>query len=135
MNILETLKNKTSDLFDAVRSSISPGTAKIALKSLHVNLESAAGHPIEVFQMVYEKVKDEIYFKVTQPDSTIKKYKYEDRDIIKIIELHSTTFINTGDTLDVVILEFVLRRQPQYLIKAYYTTSTGEQLQTEIPIG
>jgi hypothetical protein len=135
MNILETLKSKTTNLFDAVRSSITPGMAKIALKSLHVNLESSAGHPIAIFQMVYEKAKDEIYFKVTQPDSTIKKYRYDDKDIIKIIELHSTTFINSGDTLDVVVLDFILSRTPQYLIKAYYTTSTGQQLQTEIPIG
>lgn len=135
MNILETIKNKTSNILDAVRSSISPGMAKIALKSLHVNLECSTGHPIAIFQMVYEKAKDEIYFKVTQPDSSIKKYRFEDRDIIKIIELHSTTFINSGDVLDVVILEFVLSRQPQYLIKAYYTTSIGQQLQTQIPIG
>src|SRR5690349_22848236 len=109
------------NIFDTIRNSLTPGMAKLALKGLHSGLEKSTGNKIEVFNMVYIKSKNEIYFDVVNPDSTTKKWAYDDADTtIKMIEGYAASQLEKGDTVDVVILGFALHNNPQYLVKAYY---------------
>ena len=123
------------NIFDTIRQSLTPGMAKLALKGLHSGLEKSTGNKIEVFNMVYIKSKNEIYFDVVNPDSTTKKWAYDDADTtIKMIEGYAATQLEKGDTIDVVILGFALHNNPQYLVKAYYTKADGKKLSIEHPI-
>lgn len=123
------------NIFDTIRQSLTPGMAKLALKGLHSGLERSTGNPISVFNMVYIKANNEIYFDVVNPDSTTKKWSYDDpASTIKLIEGYAASQLEKGDTLDVVILGFALHNNPQYKVRAYYTKADGKKLSIEQPI-
>ena len=123
------------NIFDTIRQSLTPGMAKLALKGLHAGLERSTGHKIEVFNMVYIKSNNEIYFDVVNPDSTTKKLRYDDAETtIRMIEGYAATQLEKGAVIDVVILGFALHNTPQYLIRAYYTNAAGEKLSIEHPL-
>jgi len=122
-------------IFSQLRSMVGSGMGKMALTSLHKNLENTVKHPVNFFQMIYT-TGNEMYFSVLCPDGLKRDCAFPDgKKIISIVEGMIKEGLPEGSNLDALVLEYdnnhlSIVKNPFKIIAAY-TDSKGEKIKVD----